>query len=368
MSLLALAACWLVGLFLMWNVRTVPRRSLPGDDWPSVSVIVPARNEALSLPRLLRSLAQQTLPPNEILVVDDDSEDETAAVAESLGATVVSDSGPTDGWMGKPWACWLGAQRATGDLLLFLDADTWLEPEGLANLVGLQQARSGLVSVQPYHVTERAYEQFSAFFNIVLMAGLNAFTALGNRLRPSGGFGPCVLCRRADYFAVGGHAAARCAVLEDMALAKAFATHGRPVGCFAGRGTVSFRMYPGGLRALLEGWTKNFSQGSVCIARPFLVLCVIWICGCFGTAFDPYIRSAWSDPGLLAAYAVLYAAFALQIWWMLRRIGRFQVWAAILFPIVLVAFGLVMLVSLFLSVFLHRAVWKGRVIPLGGQG
>jgi len=369
-NLVTLTVAWFVGLFLMWRVRTVPKQEPAGADHgpPRVSVVIPARNEAHNLPRLLASLSQQALAPHEVLVVDDDSSDDTAAVARSLGATVIGSGGPADGWMGKGWACWLGAQAATGDLLLFLDADAWLEPEAVADLARLQQHRGGLVTVQPYHVTVRAYEQLSAFFNIVLMAGLNAFTPLGERVQPGGGFGPCVMCRRQDYFRVGGHAASRCAMLEDLALAQAFAEHGLPVGSFGGRGTVSFRMYPDGLRSLLEGWTKNFGQGAACLSPVMLLLSVAWVCGCFGAAFDPLLRHAWLDAGLLVAYGLIYSAYAAQVWWMLRRIGRFRVATAVLFPVPLLAFGLVMAVSLFLKVVVGRAVWKGRVVPIGGRG
>ena len=89
-----------------------------------------------------------------------------------------------EGWAGKPWACWQGAQQAGGDLLLFLDADTWLEPDGLERLVQEYLAQGGLLSVQPFHRVRQLYEELSAFFNIVQIAGMNAFTPLGDRLAP----------------------------------------------------------------------------------------------------------------------------------------------------------------------------------------
>jgi len=173
----------LIGVFLMWDVRSVTRHRRKGHDSDrpdrlKVSVIIPARNEAQRIAPLLKSLTRQSAPPHEVLVVDDESVDDTAAIARGLGATVIAGQALPEGWSGKPWACWQGVQQSTGDALLFLDADTWLEPAGLESLSGALRDKGGLVTVQPYHVTVKAYEQLSAIFNIVVAAGMNAFTPL----------------------------------------------------------------------------------------------------------------------------------------------------------------------------------------------
>lgn len=368
MALLTPVLFWLAGLFVMWRVPTVARRSTsPMADIPPevrVSVVIPARNEALRLPTLLRSLHHQTLSPHQILVVDDDSADQTATLAHSLGATVVAAGDRPPGWLGKPWACWTGAQQADGDLLLFLDADTWLEPRGMADLVAAQEAHGGVVSVQPYHVTRSAYEQLSLFFNVVLMAGLNAFTPLGDRLPPGGGFGPCIICPRQDYLDVGGHSVARGEVLEDMVMAQRFTERGLRVGCYGGRGSVAFRMYPEGLGSLVEGWSKGFGQGAAYIRTSFLLLCIAWVSGCFGAFVRPLAHVPFASEEQALAYTTVYTFYALQVLWMARRVGRFQPWVAPLFPLPLTFFGLIMLRSLVLRFVLRRAVWKGRVVPL----
>ncbi len=105
------------------------------ESMPSLSVIIPARNEAHNLPTLLGSLAAQSVRPCEILVVDDGSTDRTAEVARELGARVIASEPLPEGWRGKTWACHQGAQAATGELLCFVDADTWFEPGGLARIL-----------------------------------------------------------------------------------------------------------------------------------------------------------------------------------------------------------------------------------------
>jgi len=129
-----LAVPWIIGWLLLWRVPRLPSASSATPD-RRVSVVVPARNEAGRLPGLLTALAIQTRPVDEVLVVDDDSEDDTSAVAAAGGADVIAAPPLPVGWTGKTWACWTGAQRATGDVLVFLDADTEPEPDLLARLL-----------------------------------------------------------------------------------------------------------------------------------------------------------------------------------------------------------------------------------------
>jgi len=333
-----------------------------------VSVIVPARNEAERIGSLLESLTRQSTPAHEILVVDDESADDTARIARELGATVISGEALPEGWSGKPWACWQGAQQSTGEVLFFLDADTWLEPTGLESLVGALRDKRGLVTVQPYHVTEKAYEQLSAIFNIVVLAGMNAFTPLSRWWKPRGGFGPCAVIGREDYFATGGHSAVRAAVLENLALAKVFRRAGLPVACYGGLGAINFRMYPGGVGQLVEGWSKGFASGAAGIALPTLILTVAWVWGCFST-FLSLVRALIPGSGLpLLPWLVLYPLYAAQIYWMLGRVGTFRWWTAALYPIPLVFFAAIMAWSLVLTRLVRRVTWRGRRVRIQGKG
>ncbi|MGH9181520.1 MAG: glycosyltransferase family 2 protein, partial [Acidimicrobiales bacterium] len=248
---------WLAGTWLLWSIPRV-RAAAYGtvEAVEAVSVVIPARDEAATLPGLLASLAGQHPAPAEILVVDDHSTDDGAEVARRAGATVVPAPPLPAGWTGKCWACWTGARAAGGSVLVFLDADTELDPGGLAPIVAEQAGRGGLVSVQPFHRTRRPYEALSAFLNIVPWMGLAAATPTAARRWSPGAFGPCLVTTRADYRAIGGHEAVRGEVVEDVALAARYRAAGLPVATLGGRGTISFRMYPGGVSQLVEGWTK----------------------------------------------------------------------------------------------------------------
>jgi 4,4'-diaponeurosporenoate glycosyltransferase len=346
-----------------------PRRiASVSDTAASVSIVIPARDEERTLPVLLASLRDLDPQPHEVIVVDDGSTDATTAVALAHGARVLSAT-PPRGWAGKPYACHVGAEAATGSHLLFLDADTWLAPDALARLDAEHAAHGGLLSVQPHHRTERPYEQLSAFFNVTAMMGTGAFAAVA---RPPGAmaFGPCLLTTVADYRAAGGHAAVRAEVVEDVHLARRYREAGLPVTCLGGGDAVGFRMYPAGLRQLVEGWTKNIASGAGLSPRWALAGTVAWVCACVAVALSG-VRGAWSwglgDGPAPWAAAAAWAAVAVQLGWMLGRIGIWRVSTAVLFPVPLVAFLAVFARSLAVTVVRGEVTWRSRRLPLGAR-
>ena len=332
--------------------------------YPSISVIIPSRNEENTLPNLLRSLEGQLSSEDEVIVVDDHSEDRTKAVAEKSGVKVLESLPTPEGWIGKTWACSQGASMASGEILVFLDADTVLEKNGLKNIIETYVERDGVLSIQPYHKMRNLYEQFSAFFNIVMMAAIGAFTILGNRIKPIGLFGPVVAIKRQYYLDSGGHEKVKGEILEDVAFGSELQKKGVEVHCLGGKDTISFRMYPNGIKELINGWSKGFAVGAVKTSIPLLVLIVAWISGSIGTTRNLVEAIAATNNVQIAIWGGLYVLFAAQIYWMLVRIGNFKFYTALLFPIPLSFFVLVFTYS-FVRIFLARSVkWKGREIDL----
>ena len=360
---LLLAVTWVIGWVLLWRVPRLPAAATDAPD-RRVSVVIPARKEAGRLPSLLAALGAQTRPADEVLVVDDDSDDDTAAVADAAGVDVVAAPPLPDGWTGKTWACWNGAQRTTGDVLVFLDADTEPEPDLMGRLLEALDRRAGLLSVMPYHRMQRQYERLSAFFSVISLMGVGAASA--RRSAPiTGAYGPCLACDRGEYDAAGGHEAIRGAVVDDVALAQQFRRVGLPVRVAGGRSAISFRLYGGGLRDLVEGWSKNFASGAGSTPVLRFLLVFAWVIG-VGTAAQAPVREAvaaaggWSGPGVVLWIG--FVAFAVQLAVQLRPLGSYS-WAALLYPIPLAAWFVIFFRSIVLTA-RGQVRWKGRTVPV----
>ena len=362
-ELLWLLLPWSCAFVFLGRLRACPP-ILNQNDSIRVSVIVPARNEQARLPPLLASFKAQDYPNYELIVVDDNSTDATAALARAAGATTLTLTDLAEGWIGKPHACWAGAQQASGDLLVFLDADTELEPGGLRRIVATHARFGGLVSIQPYHRMQRGYERLSAFFFIIMMGSIRSFTIAGEAVRPNGSFGPCMVCSREDYFRTGGHRLVRTEIIDDVALGREMNRRGVPSHNFIGQGTIAFRMYPDGLRDLVEGWTKNFAQGAMTTDLMMLFLIGCWVSG--SCAVLDAIRG-WPANGLsnwVVAGLVVYGAYAVQIWWLLRRLGNYRFITALTYPVSMLLFVSVFTRSLYLTLVRNSVQWKGRAIAV----
>ncbi len=356
-----------LGCWLLWRLDGPPSASA-GPGRPTATVIVPARDEAAALPGALAAVTGQLRPGDEVVVVDDHSSDATAAVAARAGATVVAARELPPGWTGKAWACATGAKAATGDVLCFVDADTTLAPGALDRVVGDQAAGGGMVSAAPYHRVVRADERLSAVFNVVALMGTDAHTPLGRRRSPNGAYGPVLVVAADDYAELGGHEAVAAEVLDDVRLGQRWRRSGRPVRLYAGEELSSYRMYPGGLPALVEGWTKNFAAGAGAARPSTLVLIALWLSLPLEAVWR-LARLALPGPhaGGVALAAGIYALVAAQLWWMLRRVGSFGLATAVLFPLPLLTFVAVFAWSVVLTVARRPVRWKGRSVAPPGR-
>jgi len=355
---------WLLGFFLLFRIYSCRASVNRNTHNPSVSVIIPARNEEHTLPDLLNSLSGQLSSENEVIVVDDHSEDRTKAVAEKSAVKVLESLPIPEGWLGKTWACYQGARIASGEILIFLDADTVLEKNGLKKIIETYVAKDGVLSIQPYHKMRNLYEQLSAFFNIIMMAGSGAFTVLGRRIKPIGLFGQVVVMRRQYYLDSGGHDQVKGEILEDLAFGSELQKKGVEIHCLGGKSTVSFRMYPNGIRELINGWSKGFAMGAAKTSIPLLILIVAWISGSIGTTRSLIEIIIATNNIQIAFYGSLYILYAAQIYWMLVRIGNFKFYTALFYPVPM-AFFVVVFAYSFVRTFLVRSVkWKGREINL----
>lgn len=320
---------WIAGWLLFVGLRRCAASSNDRNRAADISIVIPARDEEENLPRLLQSIARQTVPAREVIVVNDCSRDQTAAIAEAWKAKVIDATPPPTDWRGKTWACQQGAEAASGAILLFLDADTWLEHDALSCVA--HQLNTGAISIAPYHCVPTLREQFSAFFHLVMLGAAGPRNLLGQSL----------LIDRATYRKVGGHGAVRQSVLENFALTEKL----RPATSVrSGRGVLNMRMYPHSWRELSDGWSKGFAIGAAKTSRLRLALIIVWLGSCI----------------LAVNHVATYVLVAFHIALLLRRIGNYNFLTAVLYPLPLLYFFALFARSILRGRSPSTMVWKGR--------
>lgn len=237
---------------------------------PMVSIIVPARNEALNIETCLRSIAASSYPDFEVVVIDDRSDDDTAELARgvppghAMRLTVVDGLPLPDGWLGKPWACHQGAGVAQGEVLLFTDADTTHEPDLLERAIrGAEEDGADLFTVVGKQLMESFWERMvqpQIFLTMLFRFPNFERTARNRRWRDAIANGQFMLFSRSAYDAIGGHECVRDEVVEDLALAQHVKRAGLQLRVRSAETALATRMYRS-LGDLLEGWTKNIVLG-----------------------------------------------------------------------------------------------------------
>lgn len=227
-----------------------------------VSVIIPARNEEASIAHAVESIALQP-EIGEVIVVDDQSTDRTAEILAQLAAhiprlRVLATSDLPRGWAGKNYALSLGAKAASGDWLLFTDADTY-------HLLGsVRQALSDAVdhdavwvSYSPEQEMETSWEKALIPFVYCRLAAKYTYARVNDPRTPDAAAnGQFILVLRDAYNAIGGHESVAGEILEDVALARRMKQARYGIYFAAPIGVVRTRMYRS-FRAMWEGWTKN---------------------------------------------------------------------------------------------------------------
>ncbi|HKK94402.1 MAG TPA: glycosyltransferase family A protein, partial [Longimicrobiales bacterium] len=280
---------WVLVLgFLVLGVR-LPRRlpatvAEPAGGWRRVSVVIPARNEERNIERVVRMLAANAYPDLEIIVVDDRSEDRTADVVRGVAGELAGSSGVTlrlvegdalpDGWLGKPWACQQGGRVATGDYILFTDADTRHAPDLTRRVVAeLERSDADALSLAGRQLMESFWErvvQPQIFTSLLFRYTNNRDPHPPEKWRDAIANGQYIFFRRDTYQAIGGHEPVRGEVVEDMKMAQHLVKNGYALEIRMAEDSFATRMYES-LGELVRGWSKNVILGGMATIPPGLL-------------------------------------------------------------------------------------------------
>ena len=232
----------IVNILSIRQLETYPLLSLkfspsPGETYPRVSVLIPVRNEEANIERCVRTLLRQDYPNFEVVVLDDDSTDQTPQILERLvtqdeRVRVKRGKPLPSGWMGKHWACQQLSQAAEGELLLFVDADTWFHPQALSSAVSaLLVEQADFLAILPRHVLLSWAERLAV--PLIAFAPLAAFPyPLATRTRTALltiTTGQCLLLQRNLLDTIGGFEAIRRGAMDVLVnrRVRAFGLHWR---------------------------------------------------------------------------------------------------------------------------------------------
>jgi len=349
---------------------TTPARPVTVEDM-ELSVIIPARNEEDCIAPCIESLVAQSEEffllgrDWELLVVDDGSTDATRQIASGFkGVTVIDPAKIEKGWTGKANACWTAAGRAHGRWLLFTDADTVHEPGDLRRAIHeAEKYGVGVLSYSPRQMVSGLGQR--ALMPLVFCELALAYPpekVSKPELRIAAANGQFLLTSRKAYDIVGGHAAVKAEVLEDVKFA--FIAKRRKVGLrfrYAAD-ALSTRMYRT-TSAMIEGWTKNLAMlfGNCLILAAWRALDIVLLAGLPILAWVYWSYRIMYIPWLMAGW-LLAALWVRTLWRFYARVAKsnFPVADCLVSPLGLPLFVILLYRSWFQTKILRRVTWKGR--------
>ena len=321
-----LAVVMLVGIVAVAAELMLGSRSLrhlrgvtAGEARPKVSVIVAARNEARKIEPALQSLLQQDYPNIEFIVVDDRSMDETGEILDRMAHTdgrlkVVHVTELTAGWLGKTYAQHTGAAHATGELLLFTDADVHMESSVIGRAVNflLTEKLDHLTIAPQVTMPSTLLEMFGGAFTILFGLYAKPWKASDPKSKQFIGIGAFNFLRADVYRAIGGHVPIAMRPDDDMKFGKLVKKNGYRQEMLLGDGLLTVEWYSS-VRELTRGLEKNSFAGveynlAVVIASTVAqFLMFVWpMVALFVTAGT----TRWLNAAIVLTVAVLYVGNA----------------------------------------------------------
>lgn len=347
----------------------------PASDAPRVTVIVPARNESRNIAACIRSILASAYPRLEVIVVNDHSTDDTETIARAIASedarlTVLDNPELPSDWFGKQWACQTGADAASGEILIFMDADARASSDLVARSVnGMLRTHADFYSVLGRQEMVTFWERLLQMQVFTVLMTRFGGTEIINRARSASAKianGQYLLVRRAVYDEFGGHGLVRGYVAEDLMLAQRYFELGQKTVLVMGMNQLSTRMYTS-LHELIAGWRKNLFAGgrhsmplaarapalSVALAPlllplPFVMQLAPPLLLIVALALQMHALMLWAG---------ITTGFTLLTWLAYYRVARIPTVYALLYPV-----GASVALYIVLSAVMRgsRVEWKGR--------
>ena len=330
---------------------------------PRVSIIVPARNEEETIEQSLTTLLHLDYSNHEIIAVNDRSTDHTGGLMEKVAATpaahdrlrLIQHNELPSGWMGKTHAMWTAANQASGDWLLFTDADVLFKPDSLRRAMAYAESqRADHVVLFPRMIMDSVGERMMiAFFQTMFVFGHRPWKVADPKARDHMGVGAFNLIRRGVYESVGTYAALRMEVLDDMKLGKVVKNAGFTQRNVFGEDLISVH-WARGAKGVMNNLTKNF----------FAVLSFQWprtLVSAFGMAFlnlMPFVGVCLAHGWARLPYAIALLSMFL-IYWGMSRCSAIPAYYFLLHPVSSVLFVYTLLRSMAHTLWNDGIVWRG---------
>jgi hypothetical protein len=332
------------------------RTPAPAVGWPSISVLIPARNEAANIAEAVAAVLQNTGVDLELLVLDDGSTDATPDILRAIPdprLRVLQGGGLPSGWCGKQHACAKLAEQARHELLVFVDADVRVAPDALIRMAGFMERNPvALASGFPRQITKTWSEILLLPLIHFLLLGYLPMAQMNRSASPGlgAGCGQLFIARRAGYDRAGGHAAIRASLHDGITLPRAFRRAGLMTGLFDASHFAACRMYTSAAQ-VWEGLTKNATEG---MAKPLAL--PIWTLILAGGQVLPLILRLAAPSGAAAV------ALACGIGFRLILAARFHqpIVSALLHPVGVAALLVLQWVALLRAAAGRKATWRGR--------
>ncbi len=357
------------------HLDIVAHPAQPQPPYPLVSVLIPARNEQNNIRRCVEAILAQDYPNFECFVLDDRSTDATPVILTELSArdsrlVILSGSELPRGWAGKPHALYQAQKSARGEWLLFIDADTFLEPSAIATALAFaRQTGADLFTVITRQLMGTFWEKtVLPLVMTALSVGFSPRKVNNPKTRDAIANGQFIFIKRSVYDAVGGHEKLKDRIVEDKAISEQVKWNGYRLVVADGQPIAATRMYTS-LPQMWEGWTKNIYLGLA--DHPALML--LGVFGAFLALTAALFMPIWPLLGLAwwlngggwMSQAVIIEALSVWAYLVFIRAQASQAmgisrWYALTLPLGAGVFAAMMFTSAWKVLSGQGVTWRGR--------